>query len=97
MITKKMIEKGIEDKVINLVEDTITEGTIVCKIGNLCFCFTDNDISSELLDTIYDVVPKEKIIEKIYNTLMDFYNEWDMFADDYIYCEAILKEAGILN
>lgn len=88
-ITKEMIQKGYNQKLINLISSPHNDG-IVCQIGDNWFYFGGQ--TAEEYDNVENYkndIPLSDIINEIYIVLKDFKTE---FEDEYLYYYAYLKE-----
>lgn len=77
-IPKKMIEDGLMSKVII---PALEDGELVCHIGDYWFYIG----GMELEYTDPKEIPFYVLVNKIKDTLDDFYRNPDMFKDEYLY------------
>lgn len=91
MITKDMIEKGMECGAVLLTVDPIANFGTVCTIGNGWFYFGGETAEEMLPEKYMENVPMEDIVNEIFMTLKDFAYDID-FAEEYEYYEIILKK-----
>lgn len=93
MITKELIRKGIELKVIRLEADPHGcngRGT-VCAIGEYWFYFGGETAEELTPDEYQENVPMEEIIDEIFDVLEEFRKTED-FAGEYGYYLSVLFE-----
>lgn len=93
MITRKMVRDGYDAGIIKLIHTS----EVVCQIGDIWFFFgglTAEEYGSA--DAYKANVPKADILNDIFTTLEAFRIDGDrgekIFADEYLYYEAILRE-----
>lgn len=94
MITIEMVKKGYEKGIIQIVKSPHKDG-VVCQIGEFWFYFgglTAEEYS--LPDKYKKAIPKETIIQEIYDLLNSFSKQKE-FIDEYNYYESILIENNI--
>ena len=93
MITKELIRKGIESKVIRFKSDPdgIDGRGTVCAIGEYWFYFGGLTAEELTPDEYQENVPMEEIIDEIFDVLEDFRNT-DGFEDEYEYYQRLLNE-----
>lgn len=93
MITKELIRKGIESKVIRLEADPHGcngRGT-VCAIGEYWFYFGGETAEELTPDEYQENVPMEEIVDEIFDVLEEF-RKTDDFAGEYGYYLSMLFE-----
>ncbi|MCM1236683.1 MAG: hypothetical protein NC489_41935 [Ruminococcus flavefaciens] len=93
MITRNDVEKGYKDGAVRLIESPHGDGT-VCRIGENWFYFGGLTAEEHSPKEYEKYVPKEDIIQEIYDTLDDMRSDEDTFGDEYRYYEAVLAEAS---
>lgn len=93
MITKELIRKGIESKVIRFESDPdgIDGLGTVRAIGEYWFYFGGLTAEELAPDEYQENVPMEEIIDEIFDALEDFRNT-DGFEDEYKYYQCYLNE-----
>lgn len=91
MITYDMIEKGYDQEIIKLAQDSFH--CTVCKIGEYYFYF-GGMITEELTPAqMIEYISKENILSSIFETLEAFReDDTGYFEDEYAYYESYLKE-----
>ena len=92
MITKDMIQNGYAKGLIKLIKSPNDDG-IACSIGDNWFYFGGFTAAEyDVVEEYIQAIPKETIIQEIFETLQEFRIE---FEDEYLYYEYYLKENGI--
>lgn len=94
MITKEMIRKGYEKKVIELVMSPHGDG-VVCQIGSYWYWFYFGGLpaeEAESVQTYRDSVDLDTILSEIYQVLEEMGD--DPMDCEYSYYEAVLAEQG---
>ena len=93
VITKELIRKGIESKVIRFESDPdgIDGRGTVCAIGEYWFYFGGLTAEELTPDEYQENVPMEEIIDEVFDVLEDFRNT-DGFEDEYEYYQCFLNE-----
>lgn len=93
MITICDVKKGYEDGAIQLIKSPHGDGT-VCRIGENWFYFGGWDAEERSPGEYEKHVPKEDIIQKIYDTLDGMRTDRLTYGDEYEYYESCLEEAS---
>lgn len=90
-ITKQMISDGIDKNIIQFIIDPNMGAGTVCSIGEYWFYF--GGLTAEELNPAQYIadVPKEDIVNGIYDVLKDFKNDPDS-ETEFAYYYAFLKE-----
>lgn len=91
MITKAMIEKGLEKGVVKLITDPNLESGTVCKIGDYWFYFAKQNCESLDPEHFFSSVPQKTAVNWILETLNEFQKDPDDYETEYHYYECILK------
>ena len=94
MITKQMVKDAYDKGVIELDVSPNGDG-IVAKIDEGWFYFGGLTAEEYTDPREYEHdIPKETIVDDIYETL-DGFGEWEELCDEYGYYEEVFKERGI--
>lgn len=93
MITKELIRKGVESKVIRFESDPdgIDGLGTVCAIGEYWFYFGGLTAEELTPDEYQENVPMEEIIDEIFDALEEF-RKFDDFKGEYEYYQCLLDE-----
>ena len=90
LITKKMVQDGIEKELIRFIADPDEMTGTVCEIGEEWFHFgaaTEDNLSP---DDYLATTESGDIVESVFQTLNDM-REGDDFSDEYAYYESFLR------
>lgn len=91
MISREMIEKGLDCGLIKLEPDGVMGSGTVCRIGDYAFWFGGEQAEKMSPDEYLKNIPRETIVEEILDTLMDFGQD-DSLEDEYLYYDLYLSE-----
>lgn len=91
MITIELVKEGLDTGRIRLITDPVMEMGTVCAIGDNWFYF--GGITAEEMEPVNynDSIPKNDIVQEIYDTLTDFVKD-EVLLDEYMYYEEVLRQ-----
>ena len=92
IITKEMIKEGLNKNIVLLIVDPNMGDGTVCSIGEYWFYFGGLTAEENNPEEYAKSIPRETIIDEIYDTLEDFRQDPDTFSDEYQYYYWYLKE-----
>lgn len=89
MITKEKVKRAYDSGIIKIVDSPNGDGA-VCEIGELRFCFGGVTAEEETAESYVQNVPREDIVDEIFEPLEGYRKDDSSFFGEYAYCETYI-------